>query len=220
MTIRMATLHKKITLYFNGQSVEVPIVPFLSGKKKIELEAIIPKYVGMSDAELKKELEIINKTIENQNDLIEKIKEETSSPPVEGWHSERNDGVVNEEVVNDEGTATPEQESHQSKILYNRNINSSYKVFEIVEKSFSKVNDKSDLDAQIQIISQLVGKAQIDKHKDFINIDYLKAMIDYNKIKNEALADAIKTDNSSDFWLSQDVLFIGEIANSFRKLII
>jgi hypothetical protein len=37
-------LVKEIRFYYNGRQVFAPVLPFISGRKKRELEAIIPKY--------------------------------------------------------------------------------------------------------------------------------------------------------------------------------
>jgi len=74
--------------------------------------------------------------------------------------------------------------------------------------------------AEVQATEVVLTKAFVDVHKDTINKEYIRTMIDYDKIKDEELIKNLQSEDNSDFWLDQDVLYIREIGDSFRRLII
>jgi hypothetical protein len=89
-------------------------------------------------------------------------------------------------------------------LLRNRRVNANYNI------SVS----------QVQATDIAFTRAFVDVHKDAICIEFIKAMIDYSKIKDEPLIQKLQSDNNSDFWLDQDVLYIRSIGDSFRKIIV
>ena len=203
----MSVLHKKICLYHNGKQVELHILPFISGKKKIELESIIPKYYRIEEEQMRNDIAQINNVVSDQESLLEKLKSDglidanaeidtdatdtPSSPPQEGAGG---------------GSSTSPVDSGDTA-LRNRRTNINYKLYGDV------LNDKT------QLKDAMIVKAQIDVHKDAICIDYIKAMIDYEKVKDEDLKACLLSDNNSDFWLDQNIIYIREIGDSFRRII-
>jgi septum formation topological specificity factor MinE len=182
-------LLKQIELFHNGGLVTIPILPVISGRKKIELEAIIPKYVRIEEDNLQADYKNLQQKLQDVNSQIEEMRAEESS---------YEDATLNVE------TPATESTNDADSLLANKRANVNYQI---------ALSDMQNLQFAIM-------KGYVAVHKDNINKDFVKAMINYDRVYDDALKEKLQSDNESDFWMEQDILKLGEYGNSFREIII